>query len=49
MSLRKIKTEEKDGYTAVQLGFGEQKDKHTTNGFKGHFSKGRHFPKEKNS
>ena len=25
-----IKSEEKDGYNAIQLGFGEKKDKHTT-------------------
>ena len=32
-----VKTEEKDGYTAVQLGAGERKDKHTTRSMKGHF------------
>lgn len=33
------KTEEKDGYNAVQLGFGEVKEKHTTKPMKGHFDK----------
>jgi len=32
-----IKTEEKDGYKAVQLGFQEKKDKHTTKPEAGHF------------
>jgi large subunit ribosomal protein L3 len=34
-----IKTEEKDGYKAVQLGFQEKKDKHTTKPLEGHFKK----------
>lgn len=34
-----IKTEETDGYNAVQLGFGEIKEKHTTKPMKGHFDK----------
>lgn len=33
------KTEETDGYNAVQLGFGEIKEKHTTKPMKGHFGK----------
>src|SRR5574344_1288298 len=33
------KTEETDGYNAVQLGFGELKEKHTTKPMKGHFDK----------
>ena len=33
------KTEETDGYNAVQLGFGEMKEKHTTKPMKGHFDK----------
>jgi 50S ribosomal protein L3, bacterial len=32
-----IKTEEKDGYKAVQLGFQEKKEKHTTKPEAGHF------------
>ena len=33
------KTEETDGYNAVQLGFGEIKEKHPTKPMKGHFDK----------
>ena len=33
------KTEETDGYNAVQLGFGEIKEKHMTRPMKGHFDK----------
>ena len=33
------KTEEKEGYTAVQLGFGEVSDKHVNKPAKGHFAK----------
>jgi large subunit ribosomal protein L3 len=32
-----VKTVEKDGYAALQLGFGEQKEKHLTNPELGHF------------
>ncbi len=34
-----IKTFEKDGYEAVQLGFQEKKDKHTNSAESGHFTK----------
>ncbi|MCI8998716.1 MAG: 50S ribosomal protein L3 [Muribaculaceae bacterium] len=34
-----IKTAEKDGYEAIQLGFEEKKDKHTTAPMAGHFKK----------
>ena len=34
-----VKTAEKDGYEAVQLGFEEKKDKHTTAPMAGHFKK----------
>jgi large subunit ribosomal protein L3 len=34
-----IKTEENDGYSAVQIGFGEAKEKRTSKPQKGHFSK----------
>ncbi len=34
-----VKTVEKDGYEALQLGFIEKKDKHTTKPLKGHFDK----------
>ena len=33
------KTEETDGYNAVQIGVGEMKEKHTTKPMKGHFDK----------
>ncbi|GJM27559.1 MAG: 50S ribosomal protein L3 [Cyclobacteriaceae bacterium] len=42
-----IKTEESDGYSAVQLGWGEKKDKHTTKPLKGHFEKSKTTPKKK--
>ena len=45
--ITQIKTEEKDGYNAVQLGYGERKDKHTTNTLKGHFKKAGVSPKRK--
>lgn len=34
-----VKTQEKDGYNALQLGFGEKKEKHTTSAQQGHFKK----------
>jgi large subunit ribosomal protein L3 len=34
-----VKTIEKDGYEAVQLGYGEKKEKRTTKSLKGHFKK----------
>jgi large subunit ribosomal protein L3 len=40
-----IKTVEADGYEAVQLGFVEQKDKHTTKPEAGHFKKAGVTPK----
>ncbi|BAV94808.1 50S ribosomal protein L3 [Ichthyobacterium seriolicida] len=42
-----IKTEEKDGYSSVQLGFDDKKDKNTTNALKGHFAKANVSPKRK--
>jgi len=42
-----IKSEEKDGYTSVQLGFEEKKEKHTSKAMKGHFSKASTSPKRK--
>ncbi len=42
-----IKTREKDGYFAVQLGFGEKKEKHTTKAELGHFKKAGTTPKRK--
>ena len=37
-----IRTEDKDGYSAVQLGFEEKKEKHTNNAELGQFKKSRH-------
>ena len=34
-----VKTEDNDGYNAIQLGFGDVKDKHITKPEKGHFAK----------
>jgi large subunit ribosomal protein L3 len=42
-----VKTQEKDGYEAVQLGFGERKEKNTPNALKGHFKKANTTPKSK--
>ena len=40
-----VKTVEKDGYKAVQLGFGEAKEKNTTNAMMGCFKKAGTTPK----
>ncbi|TZF81732.1 50S ribosomal protein L3 [Pedobacter sp. BS3] len=42
-----VRTVEKDGYEAVQLGFDEKKEKNTTAALKGHFSKANTTPKRK--
>lgn len=42
-----IKTQDRDGYDAVQLGFGERKEKNTPNAMKGHFKKSNTEPKAK--
>ncbi len=42
-----IKTVEKDGYFAVQLGFEDKKEKHTTKAEMGHFKKANATPKRK--
>lgn len=42
-----VRTEEVDGYEAVQLGFGEAKEKNTPNALKGHFKKAGTSPKSK--
>ena len=42
-----VKTAEKDGYNAVQLGFGEKREKSTTKGLAGHFKKANTTPKSK--
>ncbi len=41
-----VKSEEKDGYEAVQLGYGERKEKRTTKALKGHFDKAQTSPKQ---
>ena len=42
-----VKTQDRDGYEAVQLGFGERKEKNTPNAMKGHFKKANTTPKSK--
>lgn len=42
-----VKTVDKDGYDAVQLGFGERKEKNTPSALKGHFKKAKTSPKSK--
>lgn len=42
-----VKTQDRDGYEAIQLGFGERKDKNTPNALKGHFKKAATTPKAK--
>jgi len=42
-----VKTVEKEGYNAVQIGYGEKKDKHTTISLLGHFKKANTTPKKK--
>jgi large subunit ribosomal protein L3 len=39
------KTKEKEGYNALQLGFSEKKEKHTTKALQGHFRKSGATPK----
>jgi large subunit ribosomal protein L3 len=42
-----VKTEEKDGYSAVQLAYGDKREKNTTNAMQGHFKKAKTTPKRK--
>jgi len=42
-----VQTQEKNGYTAVQLGAGERKAKNVTQGERGHFAKAKVEPKAK--
>ena len=42
-----VKTQDRDGYEAVHLGFGEKKEKNTPNAMKGHFKKASTTPKAK--
>ncbi len=41
-----VRTKEKDGYSAIQLGFEEKKEKHTTAALKGHFANAKTTPKK---
>ena len=42
-----VKTEDTDGYDAIQLGFGDKKEKNTTKPLQGHFEKATTAPKAK--
>jgi large subunit ribosomal protein L3 len=42
-----VKTEEKDGYCAVQLAYGDKREKNTPNAMQGHFKKAKTTPKRK--
>jgi large subunit ribosomal protein L3 len=44
--ITQVKNEDTDGYTAVQLGYGERKEKNTPKALKGHFSKAKTTPKK---
>lgn len=46
-AITQIKTDDSDGYNAVQLGFGNKKEKHTTKALHGHFDKVGVSPKKK--
>jgi large subunit ribosomal protein L3 len=41
-----VKTVENDGFSAIQLGFDEKKEKRTTKALKGHFAKAGTSPKK---
>jgi len=45
--ITQIKTDEKDGYAALQIAYGEKKEKNTTKAMKGHFKKAGTTPKTK--
>src|SRR5690554_158925 len=40
-----VKTVDSDGYDAVQIAYGERKEKHTSSAMQGHFSKAKTSPK----
>jgi len=42
-----VKTNEKDGYAALQLAFDDKKEKHTSSAMKGHFALAKSTPKRK--
>jgi large subunit ribosomal protein L3 len=43
--ITQIKTEEKDGYEAIQLAFDDKKEKNTSKALQGHFAKAKTTPK----
>lgn len=45
--ITQVKNEDTDGYKAVQLGYGERKEKRTSAALKGHFTKAGTTPKRK--
>src|SRR5437868_10670468 len=45
--ITQVKTNEKDGYTALQLAFDDKKEKHTSSAMKGHFALSKSTPKRK--
>ncbi len=46
-TVTQVRTDEVDGYSAVQLGYEEKKDKHTTKPLQGHFKKANVAPQKK--
>ncbi len=46
-TVTQIKTEENDGYNAIQLAFDDKKEKHSTKAEQGHFKKANTTPKRK--
>jgi len=42
-----VRTADKDGYEAIQLGYGEKKEKNTTKALQGHFKKANTTPKRR--
>ncbi len=44
-TVTQVKTGETDGYEAIQIAFGEKKEKNTSNGLKNHFAKAGTSPK----
>lgn len=44
--ITQVKNEETDGYQAVQLAYGERKEKNTPNALKGHFNRANTTPKK---
>ena len=45
--ITQVKTHDRDGYEAIQMGFGDRKEKNTSNAMKGHFNKAKTSPKAK--